>query len=123
MLRTLLRWVCVLLQICRKPDFTVRFVKSHGDVGDDPTELIVVGDPDYPKWACFPCPGGCGEAIKLNMSPSRAPCWIVKTDCIARPTVHPSVWQRNDCGCHFWVRNGHVDWCEGGRPASKDDSG
>lgn len=79
-------------------------------------ELSIVGNPDLQKWACLNCPGGCGARIALSLNPNRRPSWSVRLDWLRRPSIHPSVHQKNDCGCHFWVQNGRVRWCKGGKP-------
>ena len=81
-----------------------------------PGEMVHVVDGGIDKWACFRCPGGCGAMIPLSLNPKRRPRWAVATDWFQRPSLSPSVHQRNDCGCHFWVRRGRIDWCEDGRP-------
>ena len=63
------------------------------------------------KWACFHCPGGCGETIKLSLSQNRRPKWTVTSDWLRRPTISPSVRQTNECRCHFWIHQGRIDWC------------
>ena len=79
-------------------------------------ELAVIVDGGIEKWACMRCPGGCGETISLSLNPNRRPRWKVRLDHWRRPTVEPSVWQKNECGCHFILRDGIVHWCEDGRP-------
>ena len=79
-------------------------------------ELIVVDDDGIKKWACLRCPGGCGASISLSLNQQRRPRWKVLTDFWARPTVEPSVHQQNECGCHFWIKGGRIEWCQGGRP-------
>ncbi|WP_353163382.1 DUF6527 family protein [Salinisphaera shabanensis] len=73
-------------------------------------EVTIVRD-QVDKWACFRCPGGCGEAIKLSLNRNRRPRWTATCDWLMRPTVSPSVRQLNECKCHFWIRRGRVDWC------------
>jgi len=79
-------------------------------------ELLVVRDGPVEKWACLSCPGGCGKNISLSLNPTRRPRWSVVSDFWRRPTVKPSVHQLNDCGCHFWINDGRIDWCIGGKP-------
>jgi Family of unknown function (DUF6527) len=79
-------------------------------------DLALVVDGDIEKWACMRCPGGCGETISLSLNPNRRPRWKVGFDRWQRPTVEPSVWQKNECGCHFVIRDGIVNWCADGRP-------
>jgi hypothetical protein len=79
-------------------------------------KLLVVRDGQIDKWLCLSCPGGCGMTISLSLNPNRRPRWNVIRDSWCRPTVQPSVHQLNDCGCHFWIKQGQVDWCTNGRP-------
>ncbi|MGB4950377.1 MAG: DUF6527 family protein [Rhizobiaceae bacterium] len=64
------------------------------------------------KWACFRCPCGCGETIKLSLSKNRRPRWTAISDWLKRPAISPSVRQTNECRCHFWIRQGRIDWCK-----------
>lgn len=80
--------------------------------------LVVVRDGDVEKWACLACPGGCGKMIALSLNPGRRPKWQVALDFWNRPTIKPSVHQLNECGCHFWITSGSIDWCPGGRPTN-----
>ncbi|MFD1488795.1 DUF6527 family protein [Ancylobacter vacuolatus] len=86
------------------------------DAGLAQGRLVVVRDGDVEKWACLACPGGCGRTINLSLNPVRRPRWSVVTDFWSRPTLLPSVHQLNECGCHFWIKDGCIDWCQGGRP-------
>ncbi|MEP0250327.1 MAG: DUF6527 family protein [Roseobacter sp.] len=69
------------------------------------------------------CPGGCGKQISLSLNPARRPRWGVANDAWLRPTLTPSVHQRNACGCHFFLQNGRVKWCKNGRPRKNSDTG
>ena len=81
-----------------------------------PGQLILVEDAGIQKWACLECPGGCGKMISLSLNQARRPRWSVHADFWRRPSVEPSVHQKDECGCHFWIRRGQIDWCKGGRP-------
>jgi hypothetical protein len=110
---SVVRKILVLLRLIPKPDFVSRGVVSHPNPEDiAPGEIVIVGDVKYRKWACFRCPGGCGETILLSLNKSRRPSWHVFLDWLKRPTLHPSVRQLNECQCHFWIRKGRVDWCK-----------
>lgn len=80
--------------------------------------FVVVKDAQHDKWACFRCPGGCGQKVQLSLSNQRSPRWRVKLDYLDRPTVSPSVRMTNHCGCHFWIRDGLVEWCPDSRRCS-----
>jgi hypothetical protein len=81
-------------------------------------KLLIVRDGQLDKWACLRCPGGCGRTINLSLNPSRRPRWSIVWDFWRRPTMKPSVHQLNDCGCHFWIKEGRIDWCADGCPRS-----
>ncbi|EBB0508987.1 DUF6527 family protein [Serratia proteamaculans] len=81
-------------------------------------ELIYVTDGGIDKWACLKCPGGCGSTIPLSLSKKRRPSWSIKVDILQRPTITPSVHQQTECGCHFWITNGKIQWCKNGKPST-----
>jgi len=87
---------------------------GEGDGGDADALAELTSGVD--KWACLNCPGGCGKTINLALNPTRRPRWSVETDIWQQPTVQPSVHQLNECGCHFWIKSGRIEWCKGGRP-------
>lgn len=95
-----------------KPDLAGAYLPDHPSPDDlTPGRLIVVRDGALTKWACFRCPGGCGERIQLSLNSARRPRWSVSLDWLRRPSLEPSVRQMNACRCHFWVRKGRVEWC------------
>lgn len=111
-LHSVLRRILVSVRLIPKPDFVGREALSHPTPEEvAPGEIVIVGERQYQKWACFRCPGGCGEIILLSLNTTRHPSWQVFVDGLRRPTISPSVRQINDCKCHFWVRQGRVDWC------------
>jgi Family of unknown function (DUF6527) len=108
-----MRQLLVWMRRIRQPDFVVKRVAVH----PAPEEIklgvmVIVGDRHLQKWACFQCPGMCGEVIKISLNSKQRPCWKVNTDRLNRPTVAPSVRQLNTCSCHFWIREGNVQWCD-----------
>ena len=117
MLVSIFRNILTLVGIVRRPSLVAEIVPHH-PASEQLTDgkLFVVRDGPLEKWACFRCPGGCGEKLMLSLVPERRPRWSVSIDWLRRPSVRPSVWQQNECGCHFWVNNGAVQWCESGRP-------
>jgi hypothetical protein len=64
----------------------------------------------FPKWAHLVCPR-CGDHIQLQTAQARS-SWSLARDWLHRPTISPSVWEKNSCGAHFFVRKGRVVWCE-----------
>ena len=114
----ILRKSLELFRFIPRSDLVVKTTPSHPAPDDIVSgEMIIVRD-GVDKWACFNCPGGCGETIKLCLSKKQKPSWAAAPDWLKRPTISPSVRQMNGCRCHFWIRRGRIDWCEDSGPRS-----
>lgn len=57
------------------------------------------------------CPCGCGRNIELLLIKEATPRWDLQVDGDGRPSLSPSVWLRDGCQSHFWIRHGRVKWC------------
>ena len=115
----MMRFVSRLLRLVGVLDFDLLTTTAASFPPEEqmrPGDLVHVVDGGTSKWACLRCPGGCGAVIPLSLNQGRRPRWAVTSDRLGRPTVKPSVHQQNACGCHFWITDGKVNWCEGGRP-------
>jgi hypothetical protein len=75
-----------------------------------PAHLYVVGERGEDWFAAMSCPCGCGAKIDLNLVPPGRPCWALTVHVDGSPTLSPSVWRRDDCGAHFFVRRGRIVW-------------
>jgi hypothetical protein len=73
--------------------------------------LYVLTEHGFQIQASMLCPEGCGIVINLNLLPDDHPCWHLTVDAGGKPTLHPSVWRREGCRTHFFVRAGRIDWC------------
>jgi hypothetical protein len=73
--------------------------------------LYIITEGGLSIHASMLCPEGCGAVINLNLLPDDHPCWRLIVDDRGKPTLHPSVWRREDCGAHFFLRSGRVIWC------------
>lgn len=60
--------------------------------------------------AGFICPCGCGQEGYLPFMPEASPSWEWNGD-MQRPTLTPSILQRNGCRWHGYLRNGVWEWC------------
>ncbi len=91
--------------------------KLHILVGDSlpsrlPRRDLVLAREDDENWCVgMRCPCGCGEVIELLTIPEAKPRWDIFTDAKGRPTLSPSIWLKNGCRSHFWLRKGRVEWC------------
>jgi hypothetical protein len=75
-------------------------------------KLYVVGERSCPHYAAMACPyHRCATVLTMNLLPDDHPQWRLAVDQTGLPTLAPSVWRRVECGCHFFLRDGRVDWC------------
>lgn len=108
-------WLLQRVGLIGRSEMTGQVLNHHPtDAELQPGVVVVVKDGERKKWACMRCPGGCGGKVQLSLNESRRPHWTASIDWLGRPTLHPSVRQLNACGCHFWLRDGRVDWCADG---------
>jgi hypothetical protein len=87
-------------------------VIEDSDLPDEafPGKLYLVGEHGRYWIAAMRCPCGCGTLLEMNLLADCEPVWSIKVDAAA-PTLHPSVWRKDACQAHFYLRNGRVVWC------------
>ncbi len=74
---------------------------------------IYLAQEDGENWAvAFRCPCGCGDRLELQLVPELSPNWRLTIEGKKYPTLYPSVWRKNGCKSHFWVKCGHIHWCK-----------
>ena len=56
------------------------------------------------------CPCGCGQLIELALIPEANTRWKLDFEMDKSPTLTPSIWLREGCRSHFFVRHGRVEW-------------
>ena len=103
-LARLWRWITgrpVRYRACR--------VADAPDVLDDGI-VYIVGANDYDWSALMRCPGKCGKRLEMNLLPSAKPVWRVTERKDGSVSLHPSVWLKTGCKCHFILRDGNVRW-------------
>lgn len=74
--------------------------------------LILVRDGAEDWSVGLVCPCGCGRTIELLLIAEANPHWHLAVGSRGRPTLTPSVWLRDGCRSHFWVRKGKIIWCD-----------
>lgn len=77
----------------------------------DPRTVYVIKDAGQSWAAVMSCPGGCGQVLHMNLLPDTKPVWKLTEHSDGTVSLTPSVWRREGCGCHFWLRSGRVNWC------------
>lgn len=113
MIRLPVPWVEWLAQIhlFRRPHL-LTVVVDEAPFDDEMTDGYLYHEVrgGYSKWAHLVCPR-CGDHLQLELT-GRVALWSLNVDRLNRPTLAPSVWEKNACGAHFFIRRGNLDWCE-----------
>lgn len=97
----------------RKPPKVKLYRCEHVEEFPDALEghkLYVAGENTYFWAAAMLCPCGCGEVIELNLLPKARPCWTVQEHPNGLVSLRPSVWRRQGCRSHFYLRRGQIEW-------------
>jgi len=75
--------------------------------------LYVVGEPACAHYAAMACPRRrCATVLTMNLLPDDDPQWRLSIDRKGVPTLAPSVWRKVECRCHFFLRDGRIQWCK-----------
>ena len=78
-----------------------------------PLRNLVLAREDGEDWCIgMRCPCGCGERLELMLLKEVRPRWDARFDASGHVTLHPSVWLKQGCRSHFWLRDGRVIWCD-----------
>ena len=83
------------------------------DLPDAPRPLLlyIAGEIKQEWAAAMLCPCGCGETIRLNLLEQVRPRWkFLENE--TGPSLEPSVWRRQGCRSHFFLRDGRIEWCD-----------
>ncbi|WP_081085089.1 DUF6527 family protein [Burkholderia territorii] len=114
-----MRWPIWILSIFEKILPPRQLVAAVGDAlpAKLPRRNLVLLQDCGEDWSIgMRCPCGCGQPIELALIPEATPRWKYQVDSNNAPTLTPSVWLREGCRSHFFLRRGRVDWI---RPTRK----
>lgn len=75
-------------------------------------KLVLVRDGDEDWSVGLRCPCGCGQCLEMMLLKQVKPRWDISVDQRGHVSLHPSVWFREGCRSHFWLKNGKVYWCD-----------
>lgn len=94
-----------------RPARRLTFIEGDALPKDLPTrDLIVLRDGGEDWSVAMKCPCGCGQRVELPLLDEVKPRWTLKLDQQRRPTLRPSVWLKDGCRSHYFVRSGKVVW-------------
>jgi hypothetical protein len=65
--------------------------------------LALVINGTKPKWLLFRCPCGCGELLRINLTPSIRPCWRLRISGNGKLSLYPSIDRESGCYSHFFL--------------------
>lgn len=105
------------LRLTRPRISAISYVESPTDVPDALPRhtLVIVGVPDYPKWAIVECPCGRGHRLMVSLQRGHRLFWRLELDGRG-PSLSPSIDSVARWRCHFWLREGRVRWVQESRP-------
>ena len=72
--------------------------------------VYLVGENGFLWCAVLKCPCGCGTSVSLNLLPQVRPRWICEVDQRRRITLSPSIWRKEGCRSHFFLRDSKIQW-------------
>lgn len=75
-------------------------------------DLVMARDGDEDWSVGMRCPCGCGKRLEMMLLKPVKPRWDIAVDARGHVSLHPSVWLREGCKSHFWVRSGKIVWCD-----------
>ncbi|WP_354665980.1 DUF6527 family protein [Stutzerimonas kunmingensis] len=94
------------------PYLTVRQIEGDTLPKSFPKNQLIYLIDDGEGWSAgLHCPCGCGDILEVPLLHDASPKWRLNIDSKGRPTLHPSIWRREKCRSHFWIRGGRVYWC------------
>jgi len=90
----------------------VLVVVDGGDLPDQlpRRDLVLLRDGGEDWSVAMRCPCGCGQKVELALIREAKPRWSLRNDLGNHPTLSPSVWLREGCRSHFFVRAGRIRW-------------
>ena len=89
--------------------YATETVKEFPDT-PEPKRVYLVGDKSVPWFAALLCPCGCGAFIRLSLLHNDKPRWRARRHFMGTVTLEPSIWRKEGCRSHFFVRRGRIIW-------------
>ena len=110
MIELLLRlWYWLLDWLWPATTYRARRVEERPDVPAAGV-LYLIGHGEHVWEAAMRCPNRCGRTLSMNLLAAEKPCWKLEEHSDGTATLSPSIWRRTDCGCHFFLKRGRVEW-------------
>ncbi|MEY0015476.1 DUF6527 family protein [Providencia rettgeri] len=72
--------------------------------------IILVKDGNEDWCVGLKCPCGCDRTIELLIIDEARPRWDYCLDNNKLLSLHPSIWLKDGCKSHFWIKKGRIFW-------------
>lgn len=110
-MRKLLKKLLVYFPLFQKKGYGLAYTDSMPPTEKVPDKtLVIVGSEGFFKWAVMKCPCGCGDLLTLSLMKSHKPNWRYSVDKENKATLTPSIWKKDGCRSHFFLRKGQIVW-------------
>jgi Family of unknown function (DUF6527) len=114
-----MKWATLIARWSRRqferigPPRRLRVIEGDSLPSRLPPRHVILAREGLENWCVgLRCPCGCGRRIELLLIAEAKPRWDLSVDDKGRPSLAPSVWLKNGCRSHFWLKSGRVRWCD-----------
>lgn len=83
----------------------------------DAASVYVLGEGQYRWFVAMICPCGCKATLQMSLLADARPQWKLSEHDDGTLTLHPSVWRKEGCRSHFFLRRGLIQWCREYQPS------
>lgn len=100
-------------QLCERLRAQRSMIVIQGDAlpAQMPKRALVLLREDGEDWSVgMLCPCGCKQRVELPLIREVKPSWRLTLEQDGSPTLLPSVWLREGCRSHFFLKRGRVQW-------------
>jgi hypothetical protein len=102
-------WYQNLITKWLQPEYKLLYVADPPEIVLNYT-IYIIGHKEYPWLIVFKCPCGCGALVQLNLLKEATPCWSFEVSKKGKIDILPSVWRKQSCRSHFFVRKSKIYW-------------
>lgn len=112
-LRSVRSWIAKrFIRSRRAPSYSLAYVESDELPALLEERVLLVASEAGELWAAgLVCPCGCSRRIEIMLLKGVRPRWDLIVENSGKPTLRPSVWAKDGCRSHFWLRDGQILWC------------
>lgn len=76
-----------------------------------PKTIYLLGEGENLWFVAMLCPCKCGAVIQTSLLQSARPRWDLVEHNDGTISLLPSIWRREGCRSHFFVKRNSIQWC------------